>query len=178
MSQVIVSFPNEFFRSEKSIDQKPSAGDLPGYPLRAAVAATGRVKLLGGHGLLLESADPAPVTDLQVLNAGEQQLEGTASQVVCDEQIRVNHGESVDEGLNHLALLLETLDILSLSQFLLEIERHRLPIQLPQKCESLELLLQLGGPVLAHICMDQTRYHSDLIGVLGGPASLEGEAYC
>ena len=176
MREVVVGLPDELLGREEGVDEQAAARDLPGYPLGPAVRALPAVELLTGNRLLLEPADPAPVVDLEELDAREQQLEGAASQVVGNEQVRVHHRQPVDERVDHLPLLREVLDVLALLDLLLEVERHRLGVQLPQEGQRLELLLYLRGPVLTHVLVDHQRDHGDFVGVVLRAAGLEGEA--
>lgn len=132
VGQVVVCLTNKLLGCQEGVDQEAPAGDLPWDPLGAAIAGASRsVELLGRHALLLQAADAAPVADLEVLYAREEQLEGTACEVVRNQKIWVYHSQSVDEGIYHLSLLLEVLDILPMLDLLLKIKGHGLSIELP-----------------------------------------------
>ena len=75
-----------------------------------------------------------------------------------------------------MLFIAEVLNVLAVLDLLLEIVRHRLGVELSQEGESLKLFLNLSRSILTHIVMNHQRDHSDLVGVVLRPASLEGEA--
>ena len=113
--------------------------------------------------------------NLEELNPAQQQLECAACQIMRDEQIGVDHGEPVDKRVDHLPLLREVLNVLAVLDLLLEIERHRLPVEFPHERQRLELFLDLRGSILAHVRMDHQGNHCDLVGVLLRATGLERE---
>lgn len=95
---------------------------------------------------------------------------------MSDEQIWINLGDLVNEGLDQLFFAgeiahLRTLSILDLS---LEIKGHGLCIKLSYKGEGLELIHR-SRAILAHVVVNEARNHCDLIGVLMRAASLDGK---
>ena len=83
----------------------------------------------------------------------------------------------VDEHLEHLPLILEDGDvsITLLLNFLLEIERQRLLVQLSYQCEALELLISCRT-ILVDLVLHDARNESNLLRIVLGSGQFHGES--
>lgn len=174
MAQVVVGFPDELFGVEESVDQQATARDLPRHP----AVETG-IELSLRHLSTLHATQPGPVVDPQVRNSCKQDFYYATAEVVRNEEVGVDQMQLVDESLEHLLLRLEDLNVgvFLLLHFLLEVERQRLLIKLPEHGETLELFLA-GRPILINLVLNDARNHGDFLSVVLGPSHLsrEGES--
>ena len=80
IGKIIICLSKKFLRTDICIDQKSSTSNHPRHPLTSGVSSL--IALPRGDRIFLESANSAPVWQVQVLHSGHQQLKDGATEAV------------------------------------------------------------------------------------------------
>jgi len=126
--------------------------------------------------LFLEPSNPAPVSNIVVLNPGHDDFEDTSAEVVRKEHVGVDLVEPGDKGLEYLLLVVEDADhtVLLWLQLLSQVEGPRLSVQFPHDCKLVQFL-SIGRPVLVDLAVNQATNHCNFVRVVGRSGRLETE---
>lgn len=175
VSQIVLGFPDEFFRAHESVNHESPARNHSGDPGAAAVAAL--VSFSGWNGVLLQPPDSAPVRDVQHLDSGKQNLEHASAELVSQKHVGVYLVNSSNEGLQHLALVLESnhVQIFFLLQNLGEVEGQGFFVQLSHQREPTHWLRVVSRAILVNVVVDQAGDHGDFICIVSRASGLDGE---
>jgi len=162
VTQVVVGLANQLLGVQECVNEQAATTDLPWHP-----TVEPSVELSLWHLSSLHATKTRPVIDPQVADPCKQDFDHAAAKVVRDQQIWIDQMQLVDEHLEHLALVLEYLNVSVslLLDLLLQIERQWLRVQLPQQCEALEFFISRGA-ILINLVLHDARDDSDLLSIL------------
>lgn len=162
VTQVVVGLTNQLLGIQKCVNEQAAAADLPWHP-----TVEPSIELSLGHLSSLHATQTRPVIDPQVADPCKQDFYYAAAKVVRNEQIWINQMQLVDEHLEHLALILKDLNVgvSLLLDLLLQVERQRLRVKLPQQSEALEFFISRRA-ILIDLVLHDARDDSDLLSIV------------